>query len=458
MVANTTTLTNANTYTGATTVTLGSLTAGIISVANVSGAFGNNSAVTLANTAGVTLNLNNFSTQVGSLAGGGTTGGNVTLGSGTLAIGGTGIATSFAGGISGTGGLTMNATGTQILTGANGYSGTTAINAGVLQIGNAGSTGTLGTGPTVITLPGSLTFDRSDTAYAYAGAISGTGGLTQAGTGTTTLTGTNSYSGGSTITTGTLQIGNGTVNGTIGTGTYSIASVGRLYLDDTSTPTAPVWANITGAGKLELNAPNPAGSFANWGTPSPPAGFTGTLQLDSGRLTAIPANSGGATTVVIGSGGQLLAYDGTSNGLPYTFTQNFSISGVGTNETGENLGALRVSGMNATFSGNITLTGNSALFTQPAAATMNIAGVVSDGGSGFGLTINAESNPITLSNANTYSGATTVANGTLILANSLALQNSTLIPGGPPRNSVRPSEAPGHSRSAVSVAAWLFPW
>src|SRR5438105_4986810 len=50
--AGTLTLSCANTYTGATTVSAGILKAGIASVANTSGAFGNNSAVTPANTAG----------------------------------------------------------------------------------------------------------------------------------------------------------------------------------------------------------------------------------------------------------------------------------------------------------------------------------------------------------------------------------------------------------------------
>ena len=74
------TLSGADTYTGTITINGGILRAGIASVANTSGAFGNNSAVTLANTAGVALDLNGFNSQVGSLAGGGGTGGNVTLG------------------------------------------------------------------------------------------------------------------------------------------------------------------------------------------------------------------------------------------------------------------------------------------------------------------------------------------------------------------------------------------
>ena len=46
--------------------------------------------------------------------------------------------------ISGTGTLTQAGTGTMTLTGANTYTGGTTISAGTLQIGNGGTTGTLG--------------------------------------------------------------------------------------------------------------------------------------------------------------------------------------------------------------------------------------------------------------------------------------------------------------------------
>jgi fibronectin-binding autotransporter adhesin len=132
-------LTAANNYTGATTVNGGTLKAGVASVANVSGAFGKNSAVTLANTAGVTLDITGFNTQIGSLAGGGTTGGNVTLGAATLTTGAKNTDSSFAGVISGTGGLTKVGTGTQTFTRANTYTGTTTVSEGVLSLGVASS-------------------------------------------------------------------------------------------------------------------------------------------------------------------------------------------------------------------------------------------------------------------------------------------------------------------------------
>ena len=51
-----------------------------------------------------------------------------------------------------------------------------------------------------------------------ANVISGTGALSQLGTGTTTLTGANTYTGTTTISAGTLQIGAGGTTGALGTG------------------------------------------------------------------------------------------------------------------------------------------------------------------------------------------------------------------------------------------------
>ncbi|OYV04927.1 MAG: hypothetical protein CFE26_14290, partial [Verrucomicrobiales bacterium VVV1] len=129
------TLSGVNTYTGATTVTSGTLAAGVASVANTSGAFGNNSAVVMADNATAILDITGFNTQIGSLTGGGATGGNVILGAATLTVGGNNTSpAAYAGAISGTGGLTKIGTGTQILTGANTYTGATNVNAGTLAL------------------------------------------------------------------------------------------------------------------------------------------------------------------------------------------------------------------------------------------------------------------------------------------------------------------------------------
>lgn len=141
----------ANTYTGPTAIDLGTLRAG----GSSSTAFGNNSAITLANAVAF-LDLNDLNQTIGSLAGGGASGGNVLLGSGTLTTGGNNANTSYGGVISGTGGLTKIGNGKQILSGANSYSGTTTVSAGILQIdssstgqGNYSVAGTLGGGGTI---------------------------------------------------------------------------------------------------------------------------------------------------------------------------------------------------------------------------------------------------------------------------------------------------------------------
>ena len=129
-------LTAANGYTGATMVNGGTLQAGVASVANISGAFGKNSAVSMANVAGATLDITGFNTQIGSLTGGGTTGGNVTLGAATLTLGGDNTSpAAYAGVLSGIGGgVTKTGTGTQTLSGTNTYTGATTVSQGTLLV------------------------------------------------------------------------------------------------------------------------------------------------------------------------------------------------------------------------------------------------------------------------------------------------------------------------------------
>jgi fibronectin-binding autotransporter adhesin len=129
------TFSGVNTYTGPTTVNSGTLAAGVVSVANVSGAFGKNSAVIMADEATAVLDITGFNTQIGSLTGGGATGGNVTLGAAVLTVGGDNSSpAAYAGAVSGTGALTKIGTGTLTLSGANTYSGNTTVSAGTLAL------------------------------------------------------------------------------------------------------------------------------------------------------------------------------------------------------------------------------------------------------------------------------------------------------------------------------------
>jgi autotransporter-associated beta strand protein len=209
-------LSGANTYTGATNVTGGTLQAGVTSVSGVSGAFGTDSAVTMGNIAGATLALNGYNTEIGSLAGGGSAGGNVTLGSATLTDV-TASNTSYAGNISGAGGLTVNGSGTQTLTGSNRYTGTTTIGSNAtLQLGN-GTSGNDGTieGSSSINDNGTLIYNRFGNLTTNV-PINGSGNVVMTGSGTETLAATNGYGGTTTVNQGTLIVsgelsGNGAV-------------------------------------------------------------------------------------------------------------------------------------------------------------------------------------------------------------------------------------------------------
>src|SRR5262249_49358291 len=128
--------------------------------------------------------------------------------------------------ITGGGSFTQEGTGTTILSGTDTYGGGTMISGGVLQIGLGSTTGSI-TGD--ITDNATLAIDHSDT-YTIDGNITGTGVLNQMGVGTTILTGTNTY-GSTTITAGTLQVGDGT-SGSI---TGAVAD-GSILAFDLSSP------------------------------------------------------------------------------------------------------------------------------------------------------------------------------------------------------------------------------
>jgi autotransporter-associated beta strand protein len=150
--------------------------------------------------------------------------GNISIANGktaTLSIANSAV---YNGIISGTGSnFIKQGTGNLTLTGANSYTGTTTMSAGNIQIGNGGTTGTIGTGN--ITNNTSLIYNRTND-YTIPGVISGTGSLTKDGTGTLTLTNINTHTGTNTINSGTLVLNNNTPSYTnkafVGTGQLRI--------------------------------------------------------------------------------------------------------------------------------------------------------------------------------------------------------------------------------------------
>ena len=123
-------LTGVNTYTGSTIIEGGTVRLG------AAGALPSGTSVSLANAAGVALDLDGYWQTIASLSGGGTSGGNVALGSAQLTVG----SGSFAGVISGVGGsLRKVGSGTLVLSGGNTYTGSAIIEGGTPRLGAAGA-------------------------------------------------------------------------------------------------------------------------------------------------------------------------------------------------------------------------------------------------------------------------------------------------------------------------------
>ena len=114
-------------------------------------------------------------------------------------------AQTFAGTISGNGGLTVSGTALLALTASNTYAGGTTITAGTLSIGGGGVLGN-GNYAAAIANSGTLLYNSS-AAQVLSGLISGTGSLIEAGAGMLTLQGSNTYSGPTMINGGVLMAG-----------------------------------------------------------------------------------------------------------------------------------------------------------------------------------------------------------------------------------------------------------
>ena len=218
---------------------------------------------------------------------GGTTGsivGNV-ADNGTLAFDRSDSVT-FGGIISGTGNLVQLGAGTLILTGNSTYSGGTTISPGTLQLGNGGTSGSIAGH---VTDDGALVFNRSDS-VTFGGAISGTGGLTQVGSGTLILSGTNTYSGNTNVNAGRVL-----VDGSLGAGSVNVAS----------------GATLGGTGTIGGAVTVQNGGILAPGD-SPGTLTTGTLTLNSGsllnyRLGTINVAGGGVSDLVNVHGNLTLA-------------------------------------------------------------------------------------------------------------------------------------------------------
>ena len=340
----------------------------------------------------------------------------------------------LAGVISGSGSLTQSGSGVMTLTGANTYTGGTTINAGTLQLGIGGTSGSI-TGN--VTDNATLAFDRSDV-VSFGGVISGHGALAQDGSGTLVLTGDNTYTGGTTIGAGTLQIGNG---GTTGAIIGNVTDNGALAFDHSDTVT---FGNvISGTGHL---AQAGSGSLILTGANTYTGGTTigaGTLQIGTGGTAgAIIGNvtDNGALafdhsdTVTFGnviSGTGLLAQAGSGSLIltgTNTYTGGTSLKAgalVLGNASAIGSGALAMAaGTTLSFSSGFTLANAITLSGDPtvnvgAGLSTTLSGGISNGTQAGDL-VKTGAGTLLLTGADTYTGSTEVATGTLEVVGSLA--------------------------------------
>ena len=320
----------------------------------------------------------------------------------------------YAGAISGTGSLTKSGAGTLTLSGSNTFTGPTTITGGTLDVSSsAGLQGSTVVAPTAGTLVfdsavggraftfgglsdggsisllnngGSsitLTVGGNNGSTTYSGALSGSGGsFVKAGTGMLTLIGSNSsYTGGTTVSTGTLQLGDGTsghdgVLSNTGGITDNAALAWNLAGTQTYSGVIGGSGNLTktGTGALSLQAAST---------------FSGTTTITGGTLDLCNGNALQQSTLVAPTAGSLV-FDSTVSGRAFTF---------GGLSDGGSIGLLSNAGSAIT----LTAGGNNGNTTY--------SGILS----GSGSFIKAGSGTLTFIGANTYTGGTTVSAGTLQL-------------------------------------------
>lgn len=412
--------------------------------------------------------------------------GNVLITSGGSIEFAQGTDTTFAAPIAGAGSISKTGSGRLTLTGANSYAGGTSVDGGVLQVssdsnlgaaagglifngGALATTASFDTGRTV-TLLGNGEIDvAATTKLGLTGVIAGAGSMTKSGTGTLTLSGNNTYTGGTILLGGVVEVasdsnlgassGGLTFDGGILATTASFAS-GRtvtllvdgqinvasgteLTLTGVLTGTGSIY-NI-GGGTLTLSGTNnytggttintgvlEVSSDSNLGASSSNLTFNGgtlatTASFDIGRAITLSANGEidvatgtelGLTGVVTGagaltkSGAGTLKLSGNNSYTGGTIINNgvVSVSDVGNLGAGGitfNGGALATT---ANFNiGNAILLSTNGAIDVATGTEFGVTGVVS----GTGSITKTGAGTLRLSANNTYSGGTVLNGGSL---------------------------------------------
>ena len=291
---------------------------------------------------------------------------NVTLASTVSVAPATGQQLTINGNLSGTGGVQVNDAGTLVLAGANTYTGATAVNAGTLSL-----TGSIGASSVTVNNGG--VFNQSST-----GTMTGTAAtFTHNSTGTSTLAGMNSYTGATTITAGTVNL-TGTLSGggpiaVSGSGVLTESSTGVISggasITYTSTGTSTLVGADTYTGATTVNS----GTLILDGNRTGTSTFTvqsgGVLGINNGTFTmatmtlgAISGSStfnqtGGSITFTTG-GVQLIVGNGSGDGVYNLSGGTLTTAGVGSR-------GLLI-GTNNGRTGTFTVSGTGTLIMDPA--------------------------------------------------------------------------------------------
>ena len=413
------TLSGNSTYSGTTTVGDGVGTDDSLLFAGSTTGFSSNSAFTV-NSDAIVL-LNDFSNEIGSLAGSGVVrNANSGTTAATLTTGGDDTSTTFSGNIQdGAGGalsLTKTGSGTQTLTGSASYNGATTINAGTLQLGDGATTGSL-TGTTGISNNGNLTINRSNafdqTTDLNAQLITGTGSFTQAGSGTTSLTGANTYTGITTITTGTLQLGDGT-DGNDGTiaGTSIVNNADLTY---NRFGTASYGGVISGSGTVTKEG---AGTQTLTGANT----YSGGTSINAGTLEFQNSAALGTSRIDL-VGSAILQFGADALDLSEDVR-------AGNNGSGTRTIRLDLAGTNSgTLSGQLDIRANGLdTFAIDVGAddTLTVSQkIVNLVNNGAGLTKLGAGELSVVLDSSSYTGLTKVDGGTLVLGNNTVNNTNT---------------------------------
>ena len=267
--------------------------------------------------------------------------------------------------------------------------------------------------------PGSMTFTNSTNDYTLSGAaIGGIASLIKSGAAALNIQNNNTFSGGTTISAGTVNV---TTASGLGTGAVSVATGSTLNLTS-ATATDVTYTglanSLSGGGTVNLAMGVGTGARPLAGNCT---GFTGSLNLTgavgAGKLNLIGIPAAAAT--INAQANTTVFVTGAINEL--------AALTLGGGDTGESLGQLRLDS-GATWSGPVTLAGDITGLNDGTigsnTGTGTVSGSIGESGGARAL-IKTGGGGIVLAGANTYTGATSVLGGALILGNTQALGTGT---------------------------------